>query len=41
MTFFVLLCHGESSWNLESRYTGWTDIDLSPKGILEAIEAGR
>ena len=41
MTVFVLLRHGESSWNLDNRYTGWTDVDLSPKGIQEAIEAGR
>jgi len=37
----VLLRHGESSWNLENRFTGWTDVDLSPKGVEEAREAGR
>src|SRR6185295_2564435 len=37
----VLLRHGESAWNLENRFTGWTDVDLTPKGILEAQEAGR
>ena len=37
----VLLRHGESLWNKENRFTGWTDIDLSEKGILEAKEAGR
>ena len=37
----VLLRHGESSWNLENRFTGWTDVDLSPKGTEEAREAGR
>ena len=37
----VLLRHGESSWNLENRFTGWTDVDLSPKGIEEAHEAAR
>src|SRR5512136_3085041 len=37
----VLLRHGESSWNLENRFTGWTDVDLSPKGIQEAHEAAR
>ena len=37
----VLLRHGESTWNLENRFTGWTDVDLSPKGIEEAREAGR
>jgi 2,3-bisphosphoglycerate-dependent phosphoglycerate mutase len=41
MTLFVLLRHGESSWNLENRYTGWTDVDLSPRGIQEAIAAGQ
>ncbi len=37
----VLLRHGESLWNKENRFTGWTDIDLTSKGILEAKEAGR
>lgn len=37
----VLLRHGESIWNQENRFTGWTDVDLSPKGVLEAREAGR
>ena len=37
----VLLRHGESTWNMENRFTGWTDVDLSPKGINEAQEAGR
>ncbi len=37
----VLLRHGESHWNKENRFTGWTDVDLSPKGIEEATEAGR
>jgi len=36
----VLLRHGESIWNKENRFTGWTDIDLSPKGINEARAAG-
>ncbi|MFH2049400.1 MAG: 2,3-diphosphoglycerate-dependent phosphoglycerate mutase [bacterium] len=36
----VLLRHGESIWNQENRFTGWTDIDLSEKGINEANEAG-
>jgi 2,3-bisphosphoglycerate-dependent phosphoglycerate mutase len=35
----VLLRHGESTWNKENRFTGWTDVDLSEKGIQEAIEA--
>jgi 2,3-bisphosphoglycerate-dependent phosphoglycerate mutase len=37
----VLLRHGESIWNKEDRFTGWTDVDLSDKGITEAKEAGR
>jgi 2,3-bisphosphoglycerate-dependent phosphoglycerate mutase len=37
----VLLRHGESEWNLANRFTGWTDVDLSPKGVEEAREAGR
>jgi 2,3-bisphosphoglycerate-dependent phosphoglycerate mutase len=37
----VLLRHGESIWNLEDRFTGWTDVDLSEKGITEAREAGQ
>ena len=37
----VLLRHGESIWNKENRFTGWTDVDLSEKGIEEAKKAGR
>lgn len=37
----VLLRHGESTWNQENRFTGWTDVDLSEKGLAEAAEAGR
>lgn len=37
----VLLRHGESVWNKENLYTGWTDVDLSEKGLQEAHEAGR
>jgi 2,3-bisphosphoglycerate-dependent phosphoglycerate mutase len=40
-TKLVLLRHGESIWNKEGRFTGWTDVDLSEKGIREAREAGR
>jgi 2,3-bisphosphoglycerate-dependent phosphoglycerate mutase len=36
----VLLRHGESEWNKENRFTGWTDVDLSEKGLLEASKAG-
>jgi 2,3-bisphosphoglycerate-dependent phosphoglycerate mutase len=41
MTKLVLLRHGESAWNLENRFTGWTDVDLTAKGIAEAHEAAR
>ena len=37
----VLLRHGESTWNKENRFTGWTDVDLSEKGIQEAHKAGQ
>lgn len=37
----VLLRHGESIWNKENRFTGWTDVDLSQKGITEARQAGK
>src|SRR5262245_14069924 len=37
----VLLRHGESTWNQENRFTGWTDVDLTEKGRAEAREAGR
>jgi 2,3-bisphosphoglycerate-dependent phosphoglycerate mutase len=37
----VLLRHGESTWNRENRFTGWTDVDLSDRGVAEAREAGR
>lgn len=37
----VLLRHGESIWNKENRFTGWTDVDLSPRGIKEARTAGK
>ena len=36
----VLLRHGESIWNKENRFTGWTDVDLSEKGKVEAKSAG-
>jgi 2,3-bisphosphoglycerate-dependent phosphoglycerate mutase len=41
MKKLVLLRHGESVWNKANRFTGWTDVDLSEKGIEEAKEAGR
>ncbi len=37
----VLLRHGQSTWNLENRFTGWTDVDLTPQGHAEAHEAAR
>jgi len=40
MTKLVLVRHGESAWNKENRFTGWTDVDLSEKGREEAAEAG-
>jgi 2,3-bisphosphoglycerate-dependent phosphoglycerate mutase len=41
MIKLVLLRHGESTWNLENRFTGWTDVDLTPRGIREAHDAAR
>ncbi len=40
MAKLVLLRHGQSAWNLENRFTGWIDVDLSAKGIEEAKRAG-
>src|SRR5216117_4014716 len=37
----VLLRHGESDWNRDNRFTGWTDVDLSERGVEEARAAGR
>ena len=37
----VMMRHGESAWNLENRFTGWTDVDLTPAGVDEAKRAGR
>ena len=37
----VLIRHGESTWNLENRFTGWTDVDLTPTGLQQALQAGR
>ena len=41
MTKLALLRHGESIWNKENRFTGWTDVNLSEKGIQEATQAGK
>ena len=37
----VLMRHGESQWNLENRFTGWMDVDLTPNGLIEARKAGQ
>ena len=37
----VLIRHGESTWNLENRFTGWADVDLTPTGIAQALSAGK
>jgi 2,3-bisphosphoglycerate-dependent phosphoglycerate mutase len=41
MRTLVLLRHGESTWNKENRFTGWTDVGLSERGVAEAVAAGR
>ena len=41
MPKLVLLRHGQSIWNLENRFTGWSDVDLSDQGIREAHQAGK
>jgi len=41
MHTLVMLRHGQSAWNLENRFTGWTDVALSERGLAEAREAGR
>ncbi|MGG7177277.1 2,3-diphosphoglycerate-dependent phosphoglycerate mutase [Clostridium paraputrificum] len=41
MIKLVLIRHGESKWNLENRFTGWTDVDLSENGLKEARQAGK
>ncbi len=40
MSKLILVRHGQSEWNLENRFTGWVDVDLTPKGKLEACKAG-
>ena len=37
----VLVRHGESTWNLENRFTGWTDVDLTDTGVAQATQAGQ
>lgn len=41
MKHLILIRHGQSLWNLENRFTGWTDVELSDKGREEARDAGR
>ncbi len=41
MIKLVLVRHGQSMWNLENKFTGWTDVELSEQGVKEAIEAGK
>ena len=41
MKRIVLLRHGQSQWNLENRFTGWTDVELTDKGREEARNAGK
>jgi 2,3-bisphosphoglycerate-dependent phosphoglycerate mutase len=41
MAKLILIRHGQSIWNAENRFTGWTNVDLSEKGELEALEAGK
>ncbi len=40
MSHLILIRHGQSTWNLENKFTGWVDVDLSPQGKLEACKAG-
>ena len=40
MSFLILVRHGQSTWNLEKRFTGWVDVDLTQKGKIEAKKAG-
>ena len=37
----VLIRHGQSQWNLENKFTGWKDVDLSEQGVKEATEGGQ
>ena len=40
MNYLILVRHGQSEWNLQKRFTGWTDVELTPNGKLEACKAG-
>jgi len=41
MTRLALVRHGQSQWNLENRFTGWVDVDITEKGLAEAVKAGQ
>ena len=41
MPYLVLIRHGQSQWNLENRFTGWVDVDVSDQGHAEAVQAGK
>ena len=41
MSHLILVRHGQSNWNLENRFTGWVDVELSSKGEEEATKAGQ
>ena len=40
MSHLILIRHGQSEWNLQNKFTGWVDVDLTPKGKLEACKSG-
>ena len=40
MSYLILIRHGQSTWNLEKRFTGWVDVDLTDNGKLEAKKSG-
>ena len=40
MSHLILVRHGQSEWNLQNKFTGWVDVDLTPNGKLEACKAG-
>ena len=41
MSYLILVRHGQSVWNLEKKFTGWVDVDLTENGMLEAKKAGK
>ncbi len=40
MTYLAFIRHGQSEWNLQNRFTGWVDVDLTEQGVAEAKKAG-